>query len=133
MSIENFSIMNSFSNITAGINDTIIIYREKIGNSTPFITTKNFNLLDYINFFEIEKTITIPEGNPSIDELIKFIDDQLYLYDITIKYDDYSSKFTITSEYQNLYNENMVLYLIKLLLLFLVSILRLFIVLIKIH
>ena len=105
MNIDSFSIMNSFSNITAGINDTIIIYKEIIGNSTSFITTENFILNDHINYFEIEQIIKIPSGNPSIDELIKFIDDELYLYDITIKYDAYTSKFILTSKYQNNYNE----------------------------
>ena len=128
MSIDNFSIMNSFSNITAGINDTIIIYKEKIGLSTPFITTKNFNLEDHINFFEVDTIIKIKEGNPSIDELIKFIDDALYYFNIKIKYDDYSSKFTFTSKYQNLYNEKYGIVLIKQQVLFLVSILKHFMV-----
>lgn len=105
MNIDSFSIMNSFSNITTGINDTIILYREKIGLSTTFITTPNFILNDHIDYFEVEKIVLIPPGNPSIDELIKFIDDELFLYDITIKYDAYTSKFTLTSKYQNLYNE----------------------------
>jgi len=99
--IDSFSIMNSFSNITSGINDTIILYREKIGLSTPFITTRNFILNDHIDYFEVGKIITIPPGNPSIDELIKFIDDELFLYDITIKYDDYSSKFSFYSIDEN--------------------------------
>jgi len=105
MNIDSFSIMNSFSNITSNINDTIILYREKIGLSTPFITTRNFILNDHIDYFEVEKIVSIPAGNPSIDELIKFIDDELFLYDIAIKYDAYTSKFTLTSKYQNLYNE----------------------------
>jgi len=57
MNIDLFSIMNSFSNITSGINDTIILYREKIGLSTPFITTPNFILNDHIDYFEVEKII----------------------------------------------------------------------------
>ena len=107
MSINNFSILNSFKNISKDINDSIELY---IQNTETIIhIADDFDLNKYINpsdqskgkflqFFN-KTTFRFKEGNPSIGDIIKLFEAHFDQYKIVISYNEYTSKFQITSKY----------------------------------
>jgi len=86
LSIKTFVMLNSFSNISKNINDTIHLYVNKTTTSKPF------NINSYALDFDLI-SIKIKEGNPNVDEIQDNLNIDLAKYDIECSYDPYDSKF----------------------------------------
>lgn len=89
ISIKSLALHNSFSNISKGINDTIILYVAKTANKPQL--NPNTNLKDYN-----KHTFTFPEGNPNVQDLEKKINVFLSQHNLQCVYESYDSKFTFT-------------------------------------
>jgi hypothetical protein len=86
-------MLNSFSNITRGINDSVIIY-ERLNSTAPPPDTDPDVATHYTRHL-----IKLDEGNPNVSDLQKQITEKLKtagLTDIQFIYSKYNSKFTIS-------------------------------------
>lgn len=86
LSVKSLAMINSFSNITAGINDTIVLWVAKDDTKDDLIENGNFPDYD-------EKLITIPPGNPNVNTLQTEINKQISTFDLECVYVAYNSKF----------------------------------------
>ena len=86
ISIKTFVMLNSFSNISKDINDTINLYVNKTTTKTTF------DINSYVSDFD-KITITLKEGNPSVGEIQENLNKVLKQYDIECSYDAYDSRF----------------------------------------
>ena len=64
MSIKTFSMVNSFSNITTGINDKIVLYTAKLATSPDLKKDLSNATTDYV-----ESELILPEGNPNVIDI----------------------------------------------------------------
>lgn len=89
ISIKSLALLNSFSNISKGINDTVVLYVAKDASKAELDI--NSNIADYNKHI-----FTFPEGNPNVNDLQKKLN--LFLIDHNLKcvYDSYDSKYTFT-------------------------------------
>ena len=86
LSVKSLAMINSFSNISTGINDTIILYIAK--------TDTKPDLIENNNFFDYDKIIiTIPPGNPNVQILQDDINKQITSFNLQCSYVAYNSKF----------------------------------------
>jgi hypothetical protein len=87
MSIKTVTMMNSFSNVSTGINDKIILYVAK--DETKPELQLGINEDDYI-----KEVFFLPEGNPNVDEITLRLNAFLKTtYKIECFYDSYNSTF----------------------------------------
>jgi len=87
LSIKTFSMFNSFSNISKGINDKLTLYV----SITP--TTEEL-LPDLRNSFKYDKyEIIIPAGNPNVINIQNEINKIINTHELQCSYQDYSSTF----------------------------------------
>ena len=93
ISIKNFAMLNSFSNVTRGINNTIILYEERVADSVLNIPD-TIDDIDLTLFNEIP--IYLDEGNPNVIDLQTHFNDLFQAYNIEIEYLPYSSKYSFT-------------------------------------
>ena len=89
ISIKNFAMINSFSNITKGINDKIILFNAKTSLS-PDLKEDLSNTSDYN-----ETEIILPEGNPNVINIRDALNSVLNLTnnEILCSYNDIDSKY----------------------------------------
>lgn len=85
ISIKSLAMFNSFSNISFGINDKIILYVAKDNT----ITTLDINDTTKYDKYEI----ILPVGNPNVFDLQNYINNEINKYDIECNYDNYNSTF----------------------------------------
>ena len=85
ISIKTLAMFNSFSNITSGINDKILLYVAK--NET--ITTQDVD--DKAKYTKHE--IILPVGNPNVSDIQKLLNDEISGFQIQCEYHDYNSTF----------------------------------------
>ena len=90
LSIKNFAMLNSFSNISRGINSSIVLFQERVADSVVDIPLTLADI-DLALFDEIE--INIPEGNPNVAELEAKFNELLAPYNIEATYVSYNSTF----------------------------------------
>jgi hypothetical protein len=93
ISVKSLAILNSFSNVSRGINDSIDIYEQ----ITPGATAPNVNA-NVMAHYKLY-SIVLDEGNPNVASLQKQINDKLTaegLVDIKFSYSSYNSKFTVS-------------------------------------
>lgn len=88
ISIKNFAIINSFSNITKNINDKIILY-------TSFDETTDDLLPDFSNVVGkyYKQEIIIPSGNPNVIDISDQINKTINSYNLQCLYRAYDSKY----------------------------------------
>lgn len=92
ISIRNFSMFNSFSNVSKDINDVIVLYEEISAGSI----TVDPQSLDDLNPSLFNKTIyRIREGNPNTEHLKDVFNGLFQTKNITIEFDSYDSTFKI--------------------------------------
>jgi len=92
VSVKSLAMLNSFSNITRGINDSVIIYEQKTVGAPSPDTDPNASA-NYTQYL-----ITLDEGNPNVIDLQRQINNKLTaegLPDIQFVYSRYNSRFTI--------------------------------------
>ena len=89
ISIKSLALLNSFSNITKNINDTIILYVAK-DNTKPELDI-NTNLTDYNQY-----TFTFPAGNPNVQDIEDKLNAFFLTHNLQCVYDSYDSKYTFT-------------------------------------
>jgi hypothetical protein len=98
ISVKSLAILNSFSNVSRGINDSIDVYEQiTAGALAPNV---NANVLAHYKLYSIE----LDEGNPNVASLQKQINDKLVaegLGDIKFSYSSYNSKFTMSLNNSN--------------------------------
>ena len=87
ISIKTFSMFNSFSNISKGINDKITLY-VSIGPSTDDLLPNLSNAFKYIKY-----EIIIPTGNPNVINIQNEINKIINTYELQCSYQDYNSTF----------------------------------------
>ena len=97
MSVKTFSMFNSFSNITTGLNDKVILYVGKNLNS-PELTFSDLSpspgVLGPHKINDYDKyELTIPPGNPNVANIRDFLNTELAVYGIECIYRDYDSKY----------------------------------------
>ena len=86
MSVKTLTMMNSFSNVTTGINDEIILYVEKNLNTDELeIGTNDGNYDKHI--------FLLPEGNPNVIDIQKKLNVFLKKCELESSYDQYNSSF----------------------------------------
>lgn len=86
MSVKTVTMINSFSNISSGINDEIVLYVEKNLNTDELeIGTNDGNYDKYI--------FLLPEGNPNVIDIQKKLNVFLKIYELECLYDGYDSTF----------------------------------------
>ena len=90
LSLKNFAMINSFSNISSGINDSIVLFQERVADSVVDIPLTLADI-DSALFEAIE--IVIPEGNPNVNELEDKFNELLAPYNIEATYVSYNSSF----------------------------------------
>ena len=90
MSIKTFAMFNSFSNISTGINDKLILY---VSNSevTPDLLTTSDTSFIAGNYTVID--IFLPDGNPNVIDIQNEINRNINIYGIQCEYKQYDSKF----------------------------------------
>ena len=86
ISIKSLAMFNSFSNITSGINDKIILYVAKDDTKPMLVIGSNDTDYD-------KHEIIIPVGNPNVFDLQNYINNEINKYDIECIYDNYNSTF----------------------------------------
>jgi hypothetical protein len=88
ISIKNFAIINSFSNITKNINDKLILY-------TSFDETTDDLLPDFSNVVGkyYKQEIIIPQGNPNVIDISDQINKTINSYNLQCLYRGYDSKY----------------------------------------
>ena len=86
MSIKTVTMINSFSNVSTGINDKIILYVAKDENRP--VLQIGINDYDYD-----EHSFILPEGNPNVLEISKKLNVFLLKHKIECVYDNYNSTF----------------------------------------
>ena len=89
LSVKTFSMFNSFSNITTGINDTIVLYVEKSGGASDLLS----DLTNANEYNSIQ--IILEQGNPNVLDIQTKLNSILNTYDLECVYQDYNSKFLI--------------------------------------
>ena len=89
ISIKSLTLLNSFSNISKNINDTIIIYVAK--DNTKAELDPETNLGDYN-----QHTFTFPEGNPNVEDIETKLNAFLISHNLQCVYDTYDSKYTFS-------------------------------------
>ena len=96
VSVKSLAMLNSFSNITYDINDSVVIYEQLNSAASPPDT------LSYpygIHTDYTIHTIRLDEGNPNVVDLQRQINDKLIgvgLSDIVFAYSKYDSKFKVS-------------------------------------
>ena len=92
ISVKNFSMLNSFNNITRDINDQIILYEEITAGSIQSDPT--YETIDTSLF--TKQTLRIPEGNPSAQDVeTEFNTLFETAHGIKISFKLYNSKYTL--------------------------------------
>ena len=86
LSVKSLAMINSFSNITTGINDTFKLWIADTDSTPDLIEKQNFS--DYH-----EKLIKIPPGNPNVSTLQTEINKQIDSFGLECVYVAYNSKF----------------------------------------
>ncbi len=71
VSVKSLAMLNSFSNITRGINDSVIIYEQKTVGAPSPDTDPNASA-NYTQYL-----ITLDEGNPNVIDLQRQINNKL--------------------------------------------------------
>ncbi len=89
ISLKSLAILNSFSNISKGINDTVILYVAQ--DDTKLELDINSNIADYDKYI-----FTFPEGNPNVNDLQKQLNVFLKTHNLKCVYDSYDSKYTFS-------------------------------------
>ena len=94
MSIKTVTMLNSFSNVSTGINDKIILYVAK--DETKPELQLGINETDYDKhiFF-------LPEGNPNVFEISKKLNVFLLTYKLECFYESYNSTFVFQNKVIN--------------------------------
>jgi hypothetical protein len=82
LSVKTFSMFNSFSNITTGSNDKVVLYVAKT------LSAGGLNAWDYT-----KHEITIPPGNPNVINIQDFLNNELNAFELECAYQDYDSKY----------------------------------------
>jgi len=95
MSIKTVTMINSFSNVSTGINDEIILYVAKDKNRPVLQIGTNDNDYDKHSFI-------LPEGNPNVIEIRRKLNVFLLTHKLECLYDSYNSTFV----FQNLKTSN---------------------------
>jgi len=95
MSIKTVTMINSFSNVSTGINDEIILYVAKDKNRPVLQIGTNDNDYDKYSFI-------LPEGNPNVIEIRRKLNVFLLTHKLECLYDSYNSTFV----FQNLKTSN---------------------------
>ena len=90
ISIKTFSILNSFSNISLGINDLIVIYTAKAGVAIANDPTS----IEEIDptLFDVNEVRLTP-GNPNVFQLAVEFNKHLQSHGITAEYNKYNSTY----------------------------------------
>ena len=86
MSIKTVTMINSFSNISSGINDEIVLYVEKNLNSDELEIGVNDDIYD-------RHIYLLPSGNPNVIDIQKRLNIFLKTYDLECSYEQYNSSF----------------------------------------
>jgi len=86
ISVKTLTMINSFSNVTTGINDEIILYVEKNLNTDKLQIGVNDNDYD-------KKIFNLPSGNPNVIDIQKKLNSFLLIHNIECIYDSYNSTF----------------------------------------
>lgn len=86
LSVKTFSMFNSFSNITTGLNDKIVLYVAKTLSAGGL--DLSFNAADYTKY-----EFTIPPGNPNVINIQDFLNTELNAFELECVYQDYDSKY----------------------------------------
>ena len=87
ISVKSIAMFNSFSNITKGVNDEIVLYVAK-SVSTANLTIGT-NDTDYDKY-----TFIFPEGNPNVKDIETKVNVFLTIYGLECLYNSYDSTFT---------------------------------------
>jgi hypothetical protein len=93
ISVKSIAMFNSFSNITTGVNDKILLFIAKDLSTTTVPVNESDPL------YTIEQ-FSIPEGNPNVVDIQNRLNAWLKDFDLECKYDSYDSKF----EFENILN-----------------------------
>jgi len=91
MSIKTVTMINSFSNVSTGINDEIILYVAKDENRP--VLQIGINDYDYD-----EHSFILPDGNPNVLEISKKLNVFLLTHKIECIYDSYNSTFVFQNK-----------------------------------
>ncbi len=83
LSVKTFSMFNSFSNITTGLNDKVVLYVAKTLSPPGGV-----NAWDYT-----KHEFTIPPGNPNVINIQDFLNTELNAFELECIYQDYDSKY----------------------------------------
>ena len=82
LSVKTFSMFNSFSNISTGVNDKVVLYVAKS------LSVGGLNSWDYTKY-----EFTIPPGNPNVINIQDFLNTELNAFELECIYQDYDSKY----------------------------------------
>ena len=82
LSVKTFSMFNSFSNISTGVNDKVVLYVAKS------LSAGSLNSWDYTKY-----EFTIPPGNPNVINLQDFLNTELNAFELECVYQDYDSTY----------------------------------------